>query len=127
MTIDWENNFDKKDLFTLRLKGTTPQFGYISESKRAKFVQFLKTNQFITYLGNFQDLVEIANKSNPGPNIGADRWIGFYSVEHSFKFEEMGPGSPYRAKERVVTEGHRILTDKSHRIMDMGAGPHPHP
>lgn len=120
--IDWENNFDKKDLFKLRLKGTVPNFGYISCSRRAKFVQFLVKHEFLTYRAAFQDLVKMANASNPGPNIKADHYVSLYSVEHSFKFEEIGPGSPYRAKERIATEGHRFLTDKSHRLCDMGTG-----
>lgn len=119
MQIDWEN-FSKKDLFELRLKGVVPNFGYMSCSKRARFVQFLVKNDFISFKGMFQDLVKIANESNPGPNVKGDSsYIGLYHVEHSFQFEELG-SSPYRATPRTISKGNRVVTDKSHRLLNMG-------
>ena len=121
--IDWENNFSKKDLFELRLKGKVPQFGYISSSKRARFVQFLVANGFLAYRAAFQDLVKLANSADPKTKLrGVDHYVGLYSVEHTFKYEELGHGSPYRAKEHIATKGHRFATDRSHRLCDIGPG-----
>ena len=126
MQIDWEN-LDKKELFKLRLKGTIPKFGYISAAKRAKFVQFLIDNEFISYKANFQDLVEMSNNSHPGPKIkGTDRYVSLYEVEHDFTYEVLGQNgqaSAYRPAERVGAKGHRLVTDKSHRFLDLGPSP----
>lgn len=123
MQIDWEN-FDKKDLFELRLKGGVPNFGYMSCSKRAKFVQFLVKNDFLSFKGMFQDLVKIANESNPGPNVKADSsYMVLYLVEHSFEYESLsGSGSPYRPTPARIMKGETVVTDKSHRLMNMGTG-----
>ncbi len=125
MQVDWEN-LSKKELFKLRLKGNVPKFGYISASKRAPFLQFLVDNEFLSYKGNFQDLVELANATSPKePLRGVDHYVSLYEVQHSFTYEVLGAGhaSAYRPTEKSAIEGHRIVTDKSHRFLDMGPGP----
>ena len=123
---NWEEYSSKVD-FECKLKGHTPNFGYISASKRAKFVQFLVKNDFLSYKGLFQDLVKIANRSSSGPNIkGVGHYLELYQVENTFTYEALDAVAPsgyvsaYRAKKQTAAQGHRFVTDKSHRLIDMG-------
>lgn len=121
---NWEA-YDSKVDFECKLKGHTPNFGYMSCSKRARFVQFLVKNGFLKYKATWQDLVDIANASAPKTQTlrPSTHYVTVYTVEHNFEYESVsGSGSPYRPTLAKVVKGETVVTDKSHRLMNMGTG-----
>lgn len=124
---NWKT-MSEKDVFVMKLEGGTPHFGYISQSLQAPFVQFLITNGFLEFKSNFQDLVDMANAAaadageNNRPIKNNDNFVNLYVTTRSFSYETLsGSGSPYRSTKSTVKEGHKILTSRANRLLDVGS------
>lgn len=87
--------FTEKDMFTVRLKRTLPDFGYITCTERSKFFSFCVDAGFIKFEGTSRE----------------KKWHG-YRVLVPFIYSTMGN---FRSCEVACNTGEIIIVDKAFR------------
>jgi len=120
-------DFTSKDDFQNKLKGAIPCFGYISASKRAKFIQFLVDNNFIKFETTTADLFDGADSNLPHVLLKMknvkQKYNALYTVVSQFRYHALGTKkSAYRTASIVIAEDTQIITDKSSRLITLGRG-----
>ena len=102
MMIEYDfKTMTEKDVFTLKLKDTVPDFGYISSTARKDFIQFCIDNGIMSYIDKVKDQ----------PLYG-------YRVLMEFSYTSMTHGKAsgsYRASEVDCEIGQILVIDRAAR------------
>lgn len=93
--------FTDKDMFEMRLAGTTPDFGYIPSTKRKQFLDFCVKHGFMEQYPNSLFGVEIVTR---------------FDVLITFRYRGM---LDYKPQPVVLVEGHGSMVDRSFKIRNL--------
>ena len=92
----WETMSDK-DVFKMKLEGDSPDFGYISCSRRRRFVTFLERYNFVKVVSRHVDT----------------KFPVRYDVLCPFRYSQMGN---YRADPMSIRTEHAMFVDRSSKM-----------
>lgn len=116
MTVEYNfQEFTKKDMFEIKLKGITPDFGYISIRLRRPFLDFLVKGNFMQDNGSVASRIETHTDSKTLRRRYAE-FLNQYTVLESFAYHQM---NNYGTAPRRIYTDQNIFTTKASKIVVM--------